>query len=129
MGAITVGDFEERFPMSLSYWDVDQYRAGWTRSLGVLVEGGDGAISCLVTSIHDPADSNFVFCWPVYRSGNMVHVQNAIIFLDELEEQFVPAEPWRFVCPRRTVDDDGREISEWQTTISEVENFLRAGMA
>ncbi|MEU0462304.1 hypothetical protein ABZ320_13085, partial [Micrococcus luteus] len=55
--------------MSLSYWDVDRYRAGWTRSLGVLVEGGDGAISCLVTSIHDPADSNFVFCWPVYRSG------------------------------------------------------------
>ncbi|CAL9560575.1 hypothetical protein [Streptomyces sp. enrichment culture] len=112
--------------MSLSYWGVDEYRASWTRALQVLVQGASDATSCLVASITDPASSNFVFCWPLYRSGSIVHVQNAIIFLDELQEEFVPAEPWRFVQPRSTIDDDGQEISEWQTTVSEVMAFLQA---
>ncbi|MGK9460652.1 hypothetical protein ACSLFT_11535 [Streptomyces sp. G6] len=124
LGCITVAEFQEQFPMSLSYWDVTAYEASWTQCLKVLVEGGNDATSCLLTSITDPANSNFAFCWPLYRSGGIVHVQNSIIFLDELAEEFEPEEPWRFVGPRATIDEDGQEISEWRTTVPAVERFL-----
>ncbi|WEO94959.1 hypothetical protein A6P39_013570 [Streptomyces sp. FXJ1.172] len=110
--------------MDLSYWDVAQYQASWVRALKVL-EGADDAVSCLISSITDPANSNFIFCWPLYRSGSVVHVQNSIIFLEEIANEFTAEEPWRFVEPRSTVDEDGHEISEWQTTIDEIREFLR----
>ncbi|MCL3996134.1 hypothetical protein [Streptomyces lavenduligriseus] len=122
IGRITVGDFGESFPMDLTYWNVGQYQTSWARSLRIL-ERGDDTTSGLITSITDPANSNFIFCWPLYRSGEIVYIQNSIIFLTELEEDFNPAEPWRFVEPRSTVDEEGNEISEWQTTISEIRRF------
>ncbi|WP_245790373.1 hypothetical protein [Streptomyces monashensis] len=124
VGRITVRDFEENFPMDLSYWDVARYQASWVRALKVL-EGADDAVSCLISSVTDPANSNFILCWPLYRSGSVVHVQNSIIFLEEIANEFTAEEPWRFVEPRSTVDEDGHEISEWQTTIDEIREFLR----
>ncbi|MGA5035848.1 hypothetical protein ACPCA8_02175 [Streptomyces capoamus] len=124
IGCITVGDFEENFLMDLTYWDVEQYQKSWARSLRVL-ERGDDVTSCLISSITDPADSNFIFCWPLYRSGEIVYIQNSIIFLEDLAEGFNPAEPWRFVEPRSTVDEEGNKISEWQTTISAIRRFSK----
>ncbi|WP_078516759.1 hypothetical protein [Streptomyces sp. HGB0020] len=109
--------------MDLTYWDVAMYRASWVRALSFLERAND-ATSCLISSITDPEKSNFISCWPLYRAGEIVYVQNSIIFLEELAEDFVPAEPWRFVEPRSTIDEDGNEISEWQTTIGDVREFL-----
>ncbi|MEV0255884.1 hypothetical protein AB0H82_16680 [Streptomyces sp. NPDC050732] len=69
---------------------------------------------------------HFPFCWPVYRSGPDIHIQNSVVFLDELTERFLPDEPWRSVGPRRTVDEDGNQISEWHTDINAVKRFLTA---
>ncbi|MBC2908272.1 hypothetical protein H4N64_43680 [Streptomyces sp. PSKA01] len=111
--------------MALTYWSVEQYQASWVRALRVLARE-EVATSCLISSITNPASSNFIFCWPLYRSGEIVYVQNSIIFLEELEGDFDTDEPWRFVEPRSTVDEDGHEISEWQTTIDEVREFLNS---
>ncbi|WP_435283654.1 hypothetical protein [Streptomyces koelreuteriae] len=123
VGRITVRDFEESFPMDLTHWAVEDYQASWVRALRRL-ERGDGATSCLISSLTNPATSNFVFCWPLYRSADIIYVQSSIIFLEELDQAFVPDEPWRSVGPRATVDEDGNEISEWQTTADEVREFL-----
>ncbi|MFI9049632.1 hypothetical protein [Streptomyces sp. NPDC053427] len=123
VGRITVGEFSEEFRMNLSYWGVPDYRRQWICALERL-EDGPSAVSCLVSSITDPEDSNFIFCWPLYRSGGTVFVQNAIIFLDELREKFDPENPWLSVDPRCTVDEDGNRISEWSTGIDEVRFFL-----
>ncbi|MFI1680952.1 hypothetical protein [Streptomyces sp. NPDC020607] len=110
--------------MDLSYWSADDYRDSWTRALRRLDTERDEIDSCLVTSISNPATANFVFCWPLYRRGTDVYVQNAVIFLGELAEEFRPTEPWLSVEPRGTVDEDGNEISEWRTTIDAVRTFL-----
>ncbi|MFI7012676.1 hypothetical protein [Streptomyces sp. NPDC050164] len=123
VGRITVREFEESFPMDLTYWSVEKYRASWSQALRVL-ERRDDATSCLISSITDPSTSNFVFCWPLYRSQDLVYVQDSIIFLEGLDEDFDPDEPWRFVEPRSTVAEEGHEISEWQTTVDEVRDFL-----
>ncbi|MEV2251109.1 hypothetical protein AB0I94_11095 [Streptomyces sp. NPDC050147] len=123
VGRISVGDFEESFAMDLSYWSVTDYQESWMSALAVL-DGGTDSTSCLISSITDPANSNFVFCWPIYREGDDVYVQNSIIFLEELTGDFIPKEPWRSVEPRSTVDEDGNNISEWKTSMGAVREFL-----
>lgn len=122
-GRITVGDFAESFYMDLSYWSVEEYGRSWRDSLQVIFDGEESD-SCLIASITDPDASNFIFCWPLYRRGEDVIVQNSIIFLDELEGDFNPLEPWSSVRPRLTVDKDGNSISEWRTSVSAVRDFL-----
>ncbi|MEU3232158.1 hypothetical protein VSQ78_06625 [Nocardiopsis alba] len=122
-GRIIVGDFAESFYMDLSYWSIEEYERSWRDSLQVIFEGEERD-SCLVASITDPEVSNFIFCWPLYRRGGDVIIQNSIIFLDELERGFNPLEPWSSVRPRLTVDEDGNSISEWRTSASAVRVFL-----
>jgi hypothetical protein len=123
LGRITVDGFFETFEMSLTFWNAEAYRASWREALEAL-EQRDNAISCLVSSITDPATSNFVFCWPLYRNGDDVFVQNAVIFLEDLTESFDPERPWLSVRPHASVDEDGNTISEWLTDMSQVRSFL-----
>ncbi|MEV7112503.1 hypothetical protein [Streptomyces anulatus] len=122
-GRITVGDFAESFYMDLSYWSIDEYERSWRDSIQVIFDGEERD-SCLIASITNPEASNFIFCWPLYRRGEGVIVQNSIIFLDELERNFDPLEPWSSVRSRLTVDEDGNSISEWRTSVSAVRDFL-----
>ncbi|MFJ8932088.1 hypothetical protein ACIRLA_36515 [Streptomyces sp. NPDC102364] len=77
----------------------------------------------LVASITDPESSNFISCWPVYREGDLVYVQNSLIFLDELTEPFDPQAPWKSVEPRSEVDEGGNRISQWVTSAFAVRQF------
>lgn len=125
MSRIVVNDFEEHFIMSLDYWTVDHYRASWREALRVLVTG-ESPVSCLITSITDPKNSNFVFCWPLYRETGKVFVQNKVLFLDELAGGFSVESPWKALGPREVVNEDGDRISEWTTGVLAVERFLTA---
>ncbi|MCY0938053.1 hypothetical protein [Streptomyces sp. H34-S4] len=122
-GRITVGDFVESFYMDLSYWSIDEYERSWRDSIQLILDGEERD-SCLIVSITNPEASNFIFSWPLYRRGEDVIIQNSIIFLDELERDFDPLEPWSSVRPRLTVDEDGNSISEWRTSVSAVRDFL-----
>ncbi|MFM9695743.1 hypothetical protein [Streptomyces europaeiscabiei] len=121
-GRVTVGGFSESFPMDLSFWTVGDYSRSWERALREL-EASKYSTSCLISSITDPETANFIFCWPIYREREDVYVQNSIIFLDGLEEQFNPQEPWCYVEARGLVDEDGNKVSEWSTTTSQVRRF------
>ncbi|MEC4014770.1 hypothetical protein [Streptomyces sp. H27-D2] len=123
VGRITVGEFTEGFPMNLSFWSASDYQRSWSHALQVLAEDENG-VSCLIASITDPENTNFIFSWPLYRSREDVYVQNAIIFLDELDGRFNPEEPWKFVDPHCTINEDGDRISEWPTGMAEINRFL-----
>jgi contact-dependent growth inhibition (CDI) system CdiI-like immunity protein len=126
-GLIRVGGFRETFPMALGYWSVNEYVASWKRALALLEDSGD-AVACLVASMVDPQKGNFVNCWPLYRNGDTVLVQNAIIFLQELSAAFDPDNPWLSVEPHSVVDEDGNRISEWSVALSDVRNFRESGL-
>ncbi|SDI16768.1 hypothetical protein SAMN05421505_13655 [Sinosporangium album] len=119
---IRIGSFTETFLMDLSFWSIDEYRRSWESALEE-IEGSENATSCLIASITDPAVSNFISCWPIYRDGDVIHIQSPLIILDELDEPFDPREPWRYVEPHRQVDEDGNRISEWVTTASAIRQF------
>lgn len=113
--------------MALGYWSVDEYVASWERALAFL-EDSEDAVACLVASMVDPREGNFVNCWPLYRRGDTVLVQNAIIFLHELSTAFDPNMPWLSVEPHSVVDEDGNRISEWLAAFSEVQRFRESGL-
>jgi hypothetical protein len=122
-GRIIIGDFTETFRVPLGFWDESDYRRSWRQAFGVL-DANPRSTSCLITSMTDPRSSNFLFCWPMYREGEDVFIQNAVIFLDEIEETFDPATPWAYVEPRRGIDEDGNKISEWITSIDSLREFF-----
>lgn len=121
-GRIRVGDFSEKFPMDLGFWSVDRYLRSWEAALARM-ENDEEVTSCLISSITDPTNSDFITCRPLYREGEAVYVQNALIFLDQIEGVFDPEAPWSHVWPRATVDEEGRTVSEWTTRIDQVRLF------
>jgi hypothetical protein len=122
-GRIVIGDFTETFESPLGFWDESDYRWSWRQAFEVL-NANLHSTSCLMTSMTDPDSSNFLVCWPMYREGKDVYIQNAIIFLDEIEGAFDPTTPWGYVGPRQGIDEDGNKISEWTTSFDSVREFF-----
>jgi hypothetical protein len=122
-GTIVVGGFTETFAAPLGFWDESDYRRSWRRAFEAL-DAGPRSASCLITSMTDPRSGNFLVCWPVYREGEDVYVQHAIIFLDEVGAGFDPAAPWGCAGPRRGMDEEGNKISEWVTSMDSLRGFF-----
>jgi hypothetical protein len=123
-GRITIGDFTETFWAPLGFWDEADYRRSWQEAFEVL-DADLGSTSCLMTSTAGPRMSSFLVCWPMYRAGEDVRFQNAMIFLDQdWADEFDPAAPWDSVRPRRETDEDGNRISEWTTSMDSLREFF-----
>ncbi|SDM67627.1 hypothetical protein [Allokutzneria albata] len=125
LGRIRLGEFSEIFWSNLSYWDRSDYRRSWADAVDV-VESAEHAVSCLVTSMVDPSDGNFVVCLPLFRDGDAVFVQNSLIMLDQLENAFDPHRPWCAVRPRSVVSEDGRRVSEWAVDLASLGEWARS---
>jgi hypothetical protein len=123
LGRIVIGNFAETFRAPLGFWNESDYRRSWRQAFQVL-NANPHTTSCLMTSMTDPDNSNFLVCWPMYREGEDVYIQNAILFLEEIKETFDPAAPWNCVGPRRGVDEDGNKISEWITSMDSLREFF-----
>jgi hypothetical protein len=82
------------------------------------------AKSCLITSMFDPLTANFIFWWTLYLDGNIVHIQNQILFLDELDKPFSKLNPYEFIRERKTVSDEGDKISEWDISVDDIKVYL-----
>jgi hypothetical protein len=122
LGLIIIGDFEERFEASLSYWSVKDYQRHWWQALERIKAGE--IKSSLITNMYDPQTANFILWWPLYRDGQDVFVQNHVVPMDEINGTFDPVNPYVHVRDRETVNEDGKRISEWKTTVAEIEDYL-----
>ena len=107
----------------LGFWDESDYRRSWRVAFEVL-SASSHSTSCLMTSMTNPHTSNFLACWPMYREGEDVYIQNAIIFLDEIDGDFDTTAPWGYVGPRHGIDEDGNKISEWITSMESLRRFF-----
>ncbi len=123
LGIIRLGDFQETFSASLSYWNAGQYRRHWLKAATRLV--GMETTSCLITSMFDPAIANFIIWQPMYRRGDIVYIQNQILFLEEQPKPFNERDPFSSVAGRETSGEDGK-LSEWTVSIKDLEAFLLA---
>lgn len=120
--SVIIGDFSEVINIPLSYWNIDNYKVSWLNSLK------EGLINkkhaALVVSMYEPDNANFIFTWVLYFSGNDVFVQNKILFLDKCPG-FNPEMINKFTDSRKTHNEDGVKISEWNTDLDSVINFYK----
>jgi hypothetical protein len=123
LGVITIGDFNERFEALLGFWGKDDYQAHWQDALGRILRREE--ISCLITSMADPKTANFITWWPLYREGSAVIVQNHIFFLKDAKGKFDSKNPYTFVQRYRSVNADGQPISQWITSVEDIQEFVR----
>ena len=126
-GRIQIGTFEEAFEADLSHWTRARYEQQWREALLRIVSGEP--TSCLITSLTDPATANFIFWWPMYSSGDEVVFQNQVLFLEQVNGPFNPANPYVHVAPRMTVAAEGAPLSEWRISKQHLARFLEGGSA
>lgn len=122
-GKIYLEDHYETFSTSLEYWEPREYIESWRAELRRLVDGASTA--ALITSYHPPRPGDFWFWWPLYRIGDIVYIQEQMLFFDQLPAPFRADRPSESLMARETITDEGARISEWQTTVTEIEAFLR----
>lgn len=115
--SIVIDDFKEAMNIPLTYWNIDDYKKSWFNSLEEGLAKKNHA--ALAVSMYEPELANFVFVWVAYFKGEMVHIQNSIIFLEEYKN-FSPERINEFIDERTTHDEDGMKISEWITDLRSV---------
>lgn len=121
-GRKTLGDFREEFLAHLDYWTPKQYEAQWRDAVLGIVSGK--SVDALITDMHDLRTAHHLVSWPMYREGDRVFVQNRLLFLNDLGrpqqlEDLIPR-----IGNRRTINDEGAQISEWDVGVSDLLAFL-----
>lgn len=121
--SIIIDEFSEMMNIPLSYWNINDYKDSWLSSLEDGLENKKHAT--LAVSMYEPENTNFIFTWVLYFSGDDVFVQNSILFLDE-SHGFTPETINSFTEPRTTHNEDGMKISEWHTDLKSVLDFYHS---
>lgn len=113
LGTIQIDDFKESFQADLSYWSKSDYERHWVRAAKVLQEGSP---VFFITSITDPATSNFIRSWACYPIKRELIFQEHILFLEDLKKPFDLDKPHSHVLPYESLTEEGEAISEWRTS-------------
>lgn len=100
---------------SIDTWSLEDYKRQWKEALERLK---DHDRSCLVVGYTRIKNNPGIEWWPLYRIGNTVYIQNQVVWLEEYKNRigdkpFTPDTCYDFIHDRRTVDEDGRNLSEW----------------
>ena len=121
-GHIRIEDYAETFIASLACWTPAQYEKHWREACQRLIDGRqDSAVIC---SYVESSLSEFLVWWPLYRDGQVVHVQNELLIYSQLSKPFSIEDPWSSIRERRIATDDGSAISEWDTSIQSIHELL-----
>ncbi len=121
-GQISIGDFSEEFECAIHYWDKERYINQWVEGCNKICKDSKSA---LVTSMNDPEKANFIVWWIMYREDNNIYVQNQFLFMEHLSSPFLEENLYSYIDDREIVNEDGREISEWQTNVFEMQEWLQ----
>lgn len=119
VGEIIMNDYSETFQSSLSYWNEFDYINQWKNGIKYILGGHKK--SCLITSMFDPKAANYIFLWLLYLEKNIVHIQNQVLFLNDLNESFNEERIYNYILEREIIDEDGNYISEWDVNVNDFE--------
>jgi hypothetical protein len=121
-GRIQIEDYTETFVCSLVCWSAAQYENHWREACQRLIDGRQQ--SALISSYVEPSMSEFLVWWPLYSDGQVVHVRNELVEYSQLRKPFSDKDPWSSIRARKIATDEGAKISEWDTGIQSIQEFL-----
>ncbi len=121
-GVLTLGSYKEQFLAPLHFWSQSDYRSQWADGLERLLGGAPA--SALVTEMYDPVSANFIKWWPLYLVDSEVHIQNQILFVQELHSALDPRDPYTHIRPFATHTAEGERFSDWQVPLADIRAFV-----
>lgn len=124
-GSIQIGEFNETFVTSLAEWPPERYQLQWREAAQRLVKGA--AKSAFVTSFLPPNKWLYFVWWPCYRIDENVYIQNQLRF-DEQIPSFAVEHLYDYIDDRKTVTDDGEQISEWELPLESLRDYVNRRM-
>jgi hypothetical protein len=122
LGKIRLGDFEEYFAASTTFWSAEEYCCQWRDALSRACDGD--ARSCVLTSVSRPETSNYFQIWLIYRFGSEAIFQNRLMMLDQVDEPFLFGRLYDMVSPYSAVSEEGTTLSQWKVSIRAIQEFL-----
>ena len=120
VGRLVIGDWEEIFVSTLYHWNKTQYEAQWHHAIRSLLDGSAKA-ALIVEYLGE--DAGRLWWWPMYRVGDTVHLQQQILFFDQLKEPFSIGNAFSSLRDRLTISEEGHAFSEWSVPVSEIAKF------
>jgi hypothetical protein len=122
-GVLILGETKEYFGSSLYQWGKADYESQWRHAIKTLLNGEGRA--ALITEYVSPEASTHLEWWPMYLVGNTAFIQNQLLFYDRLVKPFSMQSAFSYVGERRTTNQEGKKISEWTVSMTELEEFAR----
>lgn len=122
IGYIQIGQFTERFQITLNYWDKATFQRKWREAVKRLVLGANTV--GLMTWMTAPIVKDNRRAWILYREGHRVFIQDKVLIVSSQSPKFDEEEHLVEIPPRNTVNEDGLKISEWETSIQSLANYL-----
>ncbi len=119
-GTIVLGEYRERFLAAAFLWGPSRYEEQWQAAASALAHGAQRA-AFITSFVHPDASSNVI--WPAWREGETVFVQNRLLFRDQLAAVMDPDRVAALVGERRTTNEDGEVLSEWQVPLADMVRF------
>lgn len=119
-GEIFINSFKETFEMPIEWWSLKDYQQQWHEGLRRIKNENN---SCLVTEVENLEESPRVSIWPLYKVGDIVFIQQHMLFGNTFKKQlkdmpFTPKTCYNFICKRERLSDDGiTPISEWKINL------------
>lgn len=120
---IVINDFCEWINIPVVYWDIEQYKDSWKKSIKYGLETKEHA--ALIVSMYDPDNLNFISTWTLYFVNELVYIQNKLIFVNEYNN-FDVNNINDFISNREIYNEDGVRISEWQCTVEDIIEFYHS---
>ncbi len=121
-GRLVLGNVIEGFSANLGLWDRKMYEDHWRRELTALAQGQIKA--ALIVSYDDPEHSSNAEIWAFYREGEVVIVQNHLLFYAQQAEGWTTETASQHLKNRQQ-SDSGNPISEWTVSDRDIYMFLR----
>jgi len=123
-GELVLNDSIESFVASVdpgTEWTRRDYERQWRTGLKRITDGETK--SCLITSLPDPGQTDFLQFWPMYRVRDWVVLQEKWMLPTGLPPGFDPARPYQIVEDWISISDTGQKISEWWVPYRDVIDF------
>jgi hypothetical protein len=123
MGFIQIGKFEERFELTLDYWNADTYLLKWNAALRKLVEHRQPV--ALLTRMLNPQSCDYLRAWALYPEGQTIFIQEQLFIHPNRNVKFNSKEQIINLKPRKSINDCGENISEWKTSLASIQAALK----
>ena len=123
-GTIRIGSFEETFSVDTGHYEATEYVNQWLDALSQLAD--EGRPVALMTWMSPPETPANRRGWVLYPEEGDVFIQEHLFVHGDHESRLDDRGVVIEIPARETHSEDGERLPEWQTSIFNIQSFIKA---